>query len=172
MQTVSGNITHQSWFAARTRYGQELGIRDRLERLGVEHFIPSEKRRNYRGKWKEHPLINNLVFIHTDKKTACELKTFEGLPVNYLFDYVEHTMLTVPDKQMEDFKKVLEASLEEGGLVDQPVQIGEKVRITDGPLRGVEGNVLELQGRLYVIVGLCGMVYAKARVPRAWLEKI
>lgn len=160
------------WFAARTRYGQELGIRARLESLGVECFIPSGKRRNYRGKMKEHPLITNLVFIHTDKKTACALKTYEGLPVNYLFDYVQHTMLTVPDKQMEDFRRVLEASLEEGGLVDRPLAIGEKVRITEGPLRGVEGNVLELQGRLYVIVGIAAMVYAKARVPRAWLEKV
>ena len=160
------------WFAARTRYGQELGIRARLESLGVECFIPSGKRRNYRGKMKEHPLINNLVFIHTDKRTACALKTFEGLPVNYLFDYVQHTMLTVPDKQMEDFRRVVEASLEEGGLVDKPLQLGERVRITEGPLMGVEGNVLELQGRLYVIVSLCSMVFAKARVPRAWLEKV
>ena len=50
--------------------------------------------------------------------------------------------------------------------------MGERVRVTRGVLRGVEGYVLELQGRTYVVVGLMGCVFARARVPRAWLEKI
>ena len=169
MAEATLNNTH--WYAARTRYGQELGIRDRLEALGVEHFIPSEKRRNYRGQLRERPLINNLVFIRADKRTACELRTERALPVNYLFDYVRHTMLTVPDKQMDDFRKVLEVSITEGGLIDRPLAVGDRVRITRGPLKGVEGNVLELQGKFYVVVSLAGMVFASARVPRAWLEQ-
>lgn len=28
------------WFAARTRYGQEIGNRDRLQNKGVEYFHP------------------------------------------------------------------------------------------------------------------------------------
>ncbi|MBQ4299098.1 MAG: hypothetical protein II763_02135, partial [Bacteroidales bacterium] len=73
---------------------------------------------------------------------------------------------------MEDFRRVLEASVEEGGLVDKPLYLGEKVRVTQGVLKGVEGYVLELQGRFYVVVGLLDCLFARARVPRAWLEKI
>lgn len=42
------------WFAARTRFGQEAGIRRRLESLGVESFIPTVVRKNSRGcrSWK------------------------------------------------------------------------------------------------------------------------
>ena len=92
-----------------------------------------------------------------------------GLPL--LFNGAP-TMLTVPDKQMEDFMRVLNASLTEGGLVNEPLALGERVRVTRGPLKGVEGNVLELQGAYYVVVGLSSLVYAKARIPRAWLEKV
>ena len=162
----------RNWYAARTSYGQELGIRDRLARGGMEYFIPTEKRKNYRGHMKEHALIHNLVFIRATKQEACLLKTRDGLPVRYLFDYASHSMLTVPDKQMEDFRRVLEESISEGGLVDQPLQLGERVRVTRGALKGVEGNVLELQGRLYVVVGLCGCIFARARVPRAYLERV
>lgn len=161
-----------AWFAAKTRYGQEIGIRDRLLDKGVGFFIPTVIRKDYRGHKKEHPAINNLVFIHASKSLACALKTEEGLPVNYLFDHARHAMLTVPDKQMEDFQRVFQLSIEEGGLMDRPLALGDRVRVTKGALKDVEGNVLELQGRFYVVVSLCGCVFAKARVPRAWLEKI
>ncbi len=163
--------TNKEWFAARTRFGQELVVKRRLTSSGIDHFIPVTKGRDYRGKLKDRPLISCLVFIHASKEDACALKTEGSLPVNYLFDYARHTMLSVPDKQMDDFIKVLEAGLEEGGLVDRPLQVGERVRVTYGPLKGVEGNVLEIQGRLYVVVGLISCLFARARVPRAWLEK-
>ena len=81
-------------------------------------------------------------------------------------------MMVVPDKQMEDFQRVMDQSLEEGGLVDKPLEVGEKVRVTKGVLKGVEGYVLELSGKTYVVVSLIGCIFARARVPRAWLEKI
>jgi transcription antitermination factor NusG len=73
---------------------------------------------------------------------------------------------------MEDFRRVMEASVEEGGLIDKPLAVGERVRVIEGVLKGVEGNVLEIQGRFYVVVGLLNCLFARARVPRAWLEKV
>ena len=169
---MTGSAQTQCWFPARTSTGQEVGIKRRLAALGVESFIPTEKRRGYRGQMCERAVISNLVFVRATKQTACSLRTDYGLPLNYLFDYASHTMMRVPDKQMGDFVKVFEAgSLSEGGLVDVPLSLGEKVRVTRGPLKGVEGNVLELQGRYYVVVGLCGCIFARARVARSCLEK-
>ena len=164
-------MNSKSWYAARVSPGQEIGIRNRLSGMGVEHFIPTERRVNYRGKEKEHPVISCLVFIRAGKSEACSLRTDWRMPLNYLFDYTSHTMLTVPDKQMDDFRRVLEAGIREGGLVDRPLSVGDRVRVTRGPLKGVEGNVLELSGKLYVVVGLMSLLYARAKVPRAWLEK-
>lgn len=160
------------WYAARTRAGQEIGIRSRLDSLGVENFIPSFRRRNYRGKPKEHPYINNLVFIRTTKTRACELKTFDGLPYSYVTDFVRRSMLVIPDKQMDDFIRVFTVSSTEGGLMDQPVSPGEKVRVSQGPLKGVEGFVMQLEGSCYVVVEICGTIFAKAKVSRAWLERV
>lgn len=140
--------------------------------MGIEFFIPTERRRNARGVLMEHPVIPCLVFIRTTKQIACDLRTLERLPVQYLFDYTRHTMLVVPDKQMNDFIRVFEAGLEEGGAVDVPLVLGERIRITRGALRGVEGNVLELSGKLYVAVGLFNSVFAKARILRAYIEKV
>ena len=55
------------WYAARTRYGQELKVRDRLVREGVEHFIPTVPAE---GPRKEKAAINNLVFLKATKAEA------------------------------------------------------------------------------------------------------
>jgi len=160
------------WFAARTRFGQEAGIRRRLESLGVESFIPTVVRKNSRGCRSERAVVNNLVFLRTTKAEACRLANEGYIPVRYIIDCATKTLLVVPDKQMEDFRRVLDLSVDEGGLVGKPLDLGDRVRVTRGVLKGVEGHVLELHGKFYVVVGLCDSLFAKARVPRAWLQKI
>ena len=160
------------WYAARTRYGQELGIRRRLETLGIEHFIPVKKSRSRNsGKEVESPVITNLVFLKTTKSEACDLANTGMIHVKYIVDCTTKTLLVVPEKQMEDFMRVLDFNVEEGGLMDEPLEVGDKVRVTKGALKGVEGFVVELQGRTYVVVGLINCLWARARVPRAWLER-
>jgi len=160
------------WFAARTRCGAELGVRDRLDRLGTEHFLPVEQLRRTRSRATyEHPLIPGLIFLRATKKQACALTNEMSLPVRYLIDPATHSLLVVPDKQLEDFRRVLDLSTEEGGLMDKPLELGDYVRVIKGMLRGVEGRVLEFHGEFYVVVELLGW-YARASVPRAWLEKI
>ncbi len=159
-------IQLNSWYAARTRFGQELIVRDRLLKEGVEFFIPTVPSR---GRRKERPAITNLVFLKTTRNRAFELAN-EGLRVKYISDYMTRTILVVPDKQMEDFQKVMDLSLESGGLIDTPIAHGDRVRVVKGPLKGVEGIVTYLQGNSYVVVGLLSFLYARARVPRSWME--
>ncbi|MBR1435694.1 MAG: transcriptional regulator, partial [Bacteroidales bacterium] len=63
-------------------------------------------------------------------------------------------------------------SKDEGGLMDAPLALGDRVKVVRGPLRGVEGHVLELRGKIYVVVSLLDSIFAKADVPRAWLERV
>lgn len=156
------------WYAARTRYGQELKVRDWLVREGVEHFIPTVPTD---GPRREKAAITNLVFLKATKAEALELANTGVIPVKYIIDCATRTLLVVPDKQMEDFRRVMDLSLEEGGLMDQPLALGDRVKVTKGPLKGVEGRVLEFQGRYYVVVSLLESLFARARVPRSWLEK-
>ena len=158
-----------SWYAARTRFGQELKIRDRLVREGVEHFIPTV---SADGPRKEKAAINNLVFLKATKAEALELANTGVIPVKYIIDCATRTLLVVPDKQMEDFRRVLDQSLEEGGMMDKPLSLGDRVKVVKGPLKGVEGHVIEFNGRYYVVVSLLDSLFAKARVPRSWIERI
>ena len=169
----SHNTGNLRWFAARTRCGAELTVAGRLEKLGVESFLPTVKHSHTRGRSTyERALIPSLVFLRTTKERACELANREAVPVKYLIDPATRTLMVVPDKQMDDFRRVLDLSTDEGGLIDRPLELGDRVRVVKGVLAGVEGFVLEFRGRTYVVVRLLDSWFAKASVPRAWLEPI
>lgn len=164
----------ENWFVAKTRFFRgEIKMRDTLTGLGVEAFVPVRVGRKTRGHGiSQTPAVPNLVFLKATKEEACALVTERFLPLSYVIDCATRQMMVVPEKQMEDFRRVFDYSVEEGGLVDRPLALGDRVRVTRGPLKGVEGHVMEFQGRLYVVVALMGCIFARARVPRAWLEKI
>lgn len=151
------------WYAARTRYGQELKVRDHLAREGVEHFIPTVTGK--RGR-KEKVVVHNLVFLKTTKKDALELANTGGVHMRYIIDCATRTLLVVPDKQMEDFMRVFES----GEMVTNDcITLGDRVTVTRGPLKGVEGYVVQLCSKTYVVVSLLNSVFARARVPRNWI---
>ena len=159
------------WYVLRMTHGRELLVRDRLQALDVEHFIPTQKTRGYRGRTVEKPLVNCLGFVRATKKDALDLIHLRGVRADYLLDRATHRMMVVPDREMDDFRRVFDLSVEEGDF-ERPLEPGACVRVVKGPLTGVEGRVLGIDGKWYVAVSLLGMLYARARVPQAWLEII
>ena len=173
MLSNSSSPQQKHWYVARTRYfRKEIQMRNTLTELGIENFVPTLKTRRTRGKgMAEKPAAPNLVFVRTDKASACALITERHLPMEWMQDCATHSMMQVPDKQMEDFQRVFAvASVEEGGLLTEAFSPGDPVQVTEGPLRGVEGNIVEDAGKIYVAVGLAGSVFARAMVPKAWLK--
>lgn len=158
------------WFAARTRHGQELALRRRLDDLRIECFIPSKmtvRERNGRKSKVEVPVISNLIFIRTTKKEACSLANSGDFPLYYVIDHSTRTLLVVPDKQMEDFIRVVTQVPESICPEMQDLPVGADVRITSGSLEGVEGKVILLPNRTYVVVSIGRIAFAKVQVPRA-----
>lgn len=161
------------WFAARTRKGHELSVRDRLRELGEEHFIPTKQILRIRGnrrKEVEVPLIPNLIFIRATKSHACELANSGQLPIFYIIDRNTHTLLQVPQKQMEDFMLVLDLSPDSLCLSEIPLAQGGLVQVVKGEFAGVEGELLSMPTRTYVVVQIGGgLLAAKVRIPKSYL---
>ena len=156
------------WYAARTCNGQELKVRDRLLRMGVEHFIPTVPSD---GPRKEKVVVNNLVFLRTTKDMALDLANHGTVPIKYIVDCATRTLLVVPDKQMEYFRRVLDLAQSEGSQLDRdhPYGLGDRVKVVKGPLKGVEGYVTEFKGKCYVVVSILDSLFVKAQVPRSCL---
>ena len=157
------------WFVLRMSHGRELRVRDRLTALGVENFIPTQKTRSATGRIVEKPLVNCLGFVRATKKDALDLIHFRGVQADYVLDHATHKLMVVPDREMDDFRRVFDLSLDEV-TTERPLALGESVVVTKGPLTGVQGRVVGEAGKWYVVVELLGMLYASARVPKSWLQ--
>lgn len=163
------------WFVARTRHGQELKVKDMLQDCMVESFIPTTKvQRLRRGRkvYVQAPLIPNMVFIHCSKEVALSLVNGRGVPMYYIIDHSTGHMLFVPDKPMDDFIRVI---TEDPTTICQEmpeIPLGADVRITSGMFEGVEGKVVLLPNRTYVLVSVGQILCAKVKVPRSALRRI
>ena len=163
------------WFAARTRNAQALHVRTLLQNRNVEYFIPTTLKVvevNGRRKTKEAPLLSNLVFVHTTKKHACALANDHGIPLFYIIDRNTRTLLIVPDKQMNNFMQVVDLSPESVCMSELPFTKGGKVRVVKGDFAGVEGEMLGMATRTYVIIRIGDIMAAKIKVPKGYLVAV
>lgn len=169
------------WFAARTRDKQELAIRESLEKLktteGLElnYYLPTQtvtRQLKYRRKTVEVPIIRNLIFVQATKQVACDLPNRYGVPLFYMRDLSAHSMLVVPDKQMEDFIYVMDLDPDGVSFNNDHLVVGHKVKVMKGNFQGVEGEVATEANRSYVMIHIQGILKASIKVPKNYLKII
>lgn len=146
------------WFVASIRNCQFQKVSRTLAGIGIEHYIPDSFR--------------TLLFVHTVKARALSLANSGTLSVKYLIDHGTHTLLQVPDKQMEDFMKLMNLAPDAECLTEFPLATGDRVRVIKGALTGVEGSILELSGRSYLSVAVCSLLCARVEIPRDFVVAI
>lgn len=173
MLKLSDNELH--WYVANT-CRQEKKIKQRLDSMGIENFIPFQQiARKIHGvdELIEVPVIPNLVFIHTTLKTCMSLIQEYAFDMRYLRDRETGNFLIVPDKQMNDFMFLLDFSKEMVEVVNENLKKGDKVRVIKGDFAGIEGELIRVKGHKRVVVRLEGVVsLATAYIPSSFLEKI
>lgn len=176
MQT---DLSNPQWYALRVTYCREMLVKRHLDALGVENFIPMHyKEITFCGRKKRilAPALHNLIFVRTTLAALREIKFRSRLPVCFINDRVTTTPLIIPDKQMRDFIAVAGSCDEQLVYLDAPkndLQRGDRVRITAGPLQGVEGIFMRIRGDRRVVVTVEGiMAVATAFLHPSMLEKI
>lgn len=173
--------TQKYWFAARTRDKQEFAIRNSLEKLKVEEnldidcYLPTRSvitQLKYRRKRSEVPVIRNLIFVRATKQTACGLSNVYGVQLFYMKDLFSHSMLVVPNKQMEDFMFVMDLNPDGVSFDNEPLVVGHKVKVVKGDFCGIEGEVATEANKTYVVIRIKGILSASVKVPKSYLKII
>ena len=141
-----------TWFAASMRNGQWKKTSLFLEELGIGHYIP--------------PSYNTLLFLHTVKSRALSLVNAGKIKARFFIDHSTRTLLEVPDKQMEDFMLVMQNAPDAEYVQDFNLAKGDKVIVTSGPLSGVEGEIVELEGATSLVVRVRSLLCAKVKISR------
>lgn len=159
------------WFPMRVTYGREQIVKEFLDTIDVETFLPMTervRRVNNRIVHEKVPAISNLIFVHSDKKTIDTLKhtRAQAEPLRYMTrhlradDGIRHEIIIVPDNQMDDFIHVASAPDDQRTFLtadDLHGHAGDCVVISSGPFAGVEGIIKRIKGNRRVVVEIEGI---------------
>lgn len=175
-----------AWYPMRVTYGREVKVKQALDDLGIESFLPMHYELVDPGDGNKKrmlvPAIHNLIFIHDSREDITLLKTTrrEFQPLRYITKhYAEdsvHSILTVPDGQMQNFMRV--ASVQDDSVMfldagDYLNKVGRRVEITEGYFAGVQGVVKRIKKNKHVVVQLEGLAaVAITYVPASCLREL
>ena len=173
------------WFPMRVTYSREMKVKGELDRLGIECFVPMTYRLADTEGENPHrelvPAINNLIFVHSTQERISRLKLSNEVlePLRYMIDLTakkKHEIMTVPDRQMENFLRVASKTDDSVMFLDEENIIGKegkRVRIMGGAFEGVEGVIRRVKCCKRVVVELEGIAsVAIAYVPAVLLGEI
>lgn len=173
------------WFPMRVTYQREMKVKTELDRLGIESFVPM----TYKGVdadtdnpcRKLVPAIRNLIFVRSTQERISHLKSSNEIlePLRYMIDNTAeeaHTIMTIPDRQMQNFMRVASKSDDSVMFLDDKSVVGKegkRVEIIGGAFEGVTGVIRRVKRCKRVVVEIEGVAsVAIAFVPAGQLKEI
>lgn len=158
------------WRVFYTRARAEKKCESLLVEREIEVFLP---KRAVRRQWKDRkkkviePLFNNYIFAHVDEHERLVTLQTPGIVSCVSFG----NQLAIVDEEQIDQLKIASQAPERLALLDFPLpDIGEEVTITELPLRGLRGRVVEHRGQLHVVVQVTAIRQSvRVNVPAEWL---
>ncbi|HET6145513.1 MAG TPA: transcription termination/antitermination NusG family protein [Candidatus Acidoferrales bacterium] len=143
------------WFAVQTWPRYEKKVKNELERKGFEVFLPleiSKRQWSDRTEDLQLPLFPTYVFL----RASDTLSRIPALRTNGVIGFVGSTSFgtPIPDSEIESVRTLLSC-----GICFQPypfmiMKIGQRFRICEGSLSGVEGVLLAKNEDLSLVLSI------------------
>ncbi len=164
----------KQWYALYVRSRAEKKVVTQLEDLGVEVFLPlitRIKQWSDRKKKVEEPLFKSYVFVHSTAKQHIPILNVYGV---IKFVTFEHQAVVVPENQIIAIKRYIDDFDEkERELTNAELQVGDMVRITNGPMQGLIGRLHSVKDKRQLIVYIEAVgQYLPVSISRAKVEAI
>ena len=164
------NVRH-AWYALRVRSRHENTVALHLQARGYEPYLPLYKSQRHwsdRLKEIELPLFPGYVF--------CHFNLLNRLPILSVPGVVHVVGVGKTPVAIDEFEIAAIQTAVKSGLPRQPwpfVEIGHRIRIEFGPLRGVEGILLGFRGHQRLVLSVTLLQRSVAvQVDDAWVRPI
>jgi transcription antitermination factor NusG len=149
---VDAGLVSFPWFAVWVKGRCEQEAASHLRARGYNPYLPTYfERRQWsdRVRMAELPLFPGYLFCRFDPQDRLPILTAPGV-IQILG--VGKTPLPVADAEVEAIQAIAQS-----GLPKRPwpyLQVGQRVRIGSGALRGVEGILIEIRGEHRLVVSV------------------
>lgn len=159
------------WLAVRVKPNFENTVHRSLQTLDYEAFLPMAPRlRRWSDRVKElqMPLFPGYLFCRSDSSRRIQILRTPGV-LGFLS--IGSALSYVPDVEIESLRVLLNS-----GALARPFphfQVGEQVKIEDGPLKGLQGILHEVKKGYRIIVSITLLQRSvAAEVDSAWLRAV
>ena len=154
------------WYAIRVSYGRVMKFSAHLQSIGIECFVPMCKKtikKAEKTKTQLVPAVSNLCFVHASRAAIDDifLSMGDNKTAHYIWDKSTRQPITVADKQMQDFiqiSRVMSDDVLYLNDITSRLREGQRVRVLEGPFKGVEGVVMRVKRSRRVVVDFPGLL--------------
>lgn len=178
----------RKWYALKVHFNRIAPVREYLEgenesdlegECDVRCFVPMHTVEKYTGgklEYSREQLVKSLLFVQCTPETLSRTRAkFAGQVAPY-YDSITGRPLVVPDRQMDAFIALCDfkdSGLEYLGQDEGKYHLGDKVRVTEGVFKGLEGHIKRIRHDRRLVVTIDGIAaFATGFIPPAFLEVI
>lgn len=138
----------KKWFVFYTKSRQEKKVNDLLLRRGYEPFLPLQ---SVMRQWSDRkkkvvvPLFNSYIFIFVFEHQVQEVVQVPGIAWS-----IQHNgkPAVLHDAELAIIKRFIETGwLIESSAADEKYELGDRVKVVDGPLKGSMGRLIKLANK-------------------------
>lgn len=177
--SCTGSGTHdrgahpKQWYVARVQMNCERKSAQRISSLGYETFVPVQevvRQWSDRKKKIERVLIPLIVFFKSDQDGAKQVQR-----LYFVYDLLkapgESRPAIIPDDQIDRFKFMIGNCDDEITITQPTINIGDRVRVIRGSLKGLEGYATSTpDGKSEISIILENLLCASVKINRDDLE--
>jgi len=160
------------WYAIYTKPRWEKKLAERLEEKRIEYYLPLIKTLKLwsdRKKWVQEPLFKSYIFVHVTQEEYLHAIQTPGA-VKYIT--FERKAVSIPDIQIEAIRTFIESG--EDLITESPdMKIGDRVAVIHGPLKGLEGTLVEFHQKHRVRIMIEGIQQSlHIKIPQSLLSPL
>lgn len=164
----------KKWYALYVKMHHEKKLSQRLEKKGVEHFLPVQtvvRQWSDRKKKIEQVVIPMMIFVHIEEKERIMLLE-DPSAISFFTLRGSSKPTVIPDKDMKRFIFMFDFSESAIRFCPETLVPGCKVRIIKGPLSGLEGELIQCYGHHEVGIRIPYLGYATIEIPVGYLLRL
>jgi transcription antitermination factor NusG len=140
----------KNWIAVYTKSRHEQIVINELNKKNIESYCPMLKERRQwsdRKKWVHFPLFRSYVFANIEIKE--NIYVLQTIGVNKIVQFQKKISI-IPNQVIDNIKNIIKG----GYKVEQADYFikGDEVCVVSGPLKGLDGVVLDLRGANKIII--------------------
>lgn len=145
-------VKSRNWYIAIVNNNSDKILVEKLQKLGYESYVPTQKEERQWQNGKINTIDKTtfpfIVFVQTTESER--LKEVAKLPYikRFMVDnssvknqFGKPPVAIIPTNQIEQLRLMLEHAESRVTIESVPFHLGDKIRITEGKLQGIEGYV-------------------------------